>query len=149
MAGSQGPLGILYHHEIDALNQYVLAASSAWQQGPPELNLINTLEVVSLAGRTLGLVVLPTHPLRVAWQQSFDLLVAYHRYQEGLPAVKLEHLLEHITGAHYPSFLPGIVPGEAFVFANTLRIPCGGLSANRRPGAQGDGRAARPAAGRR
>ena len=120
MAGSQGPLGILYHHEIPALNQYVLAASEAWQQGAPELTLINTLEVVSVAGRTLGLVVLPIHPLRVAWQQSFDLLVVYHRYEEGLPAAKLEHLLERITGAHYPSFLPGIVPGAAFVFADTL-----------------------------
>ena len=120
MAGSQGPLGILYHHETPALNQYVLAASDAWQQDAPDLTLINTLEVVSLAGRTLGLVVLPIHPLRVAWQQSFDLLVAHHRYEEGLPAAKLEHLLERITGAHYPSFLPGIAPGETFVFADTL-----------------------------
>jgi DNA phosphorothioation-dependent restriction protein DptH len=120
MAGSQGPLGILYHHEIDALNKYVLAASDAWQQGAPALTLINTLEVVSLAGRTLGIVVLPIHPLRVAWQQSFDLLVAHHRYEEGLSAAKIEGLLERITGAHYPSFLPGTAPGEAFVFADTL-----------------------------
>jgi len=119
MADSQGPLGILYHHEIDALNKYVLAATDAWQHGAPELTLVNTLEVVSLSGHPLGLVVLPIHPLRVAWQQSFDLLVAHHRYEEKLPAARLK-LLERITGAHYPSFLPGVEPGAAFVFADTL-----------------------------
>jgi len=122
MAGSQGPLGILYHHEIDALNKYVLAASDAWQQGSADLTLIDTLEVASQAGRTLGLVVLPMHPLRVAWQQSYDLLVAYHRYEQNLPAAKLEHLLARTSGAHYPSLLPGAEPGEAFVFADTLGL---------------------------
>ena len=33
---------------------------------------------------------------------------------------KPDQCLESITGAHYPSFLPWIEPGEAFVFADTL-----------------------------
>ena len=117
--GSQGPLGIIYDNE-KTFNDYVMAANEAWKTSPPELTLIHTLEVVSLAGRCLGLIVLPTHPLRVAWQQSFDLLVEYHRYTEELPANKIQRLLQPVTGAHYPAFLPGLQAGETFVFADTL-----------------------------
>lgn len=121
LSPSQGPLGILYHYEgVDAVNKYILAAMDVWKSSSTGLTLIHTLEVVSLTGQCLGLVVLPTHPLRVAWQQSFDLLVAYHRYEENLPAAKVERLLEKVTGAHYPSFLPGLEPGKSFVFADTL-----------------------------
>jgi len=121
LANSQGPLGILYHHEVgEAVNRYVLAAMEVWKSSSPSLTLIHTLEVVSLTGNCLGLIVLPTHPLRVAWQQSFDLLVAYHRYEENLPATRVERLLDKVTGAHYPSFLPGLMPGKSFVFADTL-----------------------------
>lgn len=125
LANSQGPLGILYHHETGAdnkfvIDKYVLAAMDLWKGCSPSLTLIHTLEVVSLSGQCLGLIVLPTHPLRVAWQQSFDLLVAYHRYEEDLPAAKVERLLEKVTGAHYPSFLPGLTTGRSFVFADTL-----------------------------
>ena len=117
--GSQGPLGIIYSNE-KTFNDYVMAANEVWKTSTPELTLIHTLEVVSLAGRCLGLIVLPTHPLRVAWQQSFDLLVEYHRYTEDLAAPKIKHLLETVTGAHHPAFLPGLNPGETFVFADTL-----------------------------
>ncbi len=121
LANSQGPLGILYHHEVgDAVNKYVLAAMEVWKSSSPSLTLIHTLEVLSLTGNCIGLIVLPTHPLRVAWQQSFDLLVAYHRYDENLPAARVVHLLEKVTGAHYPSFMPGLEPGKSFVFADTL-----------------------------
>lgn len=121
LGNSQGPLGVLYHHEgVEAINKYILAAMDVWKGCAPSLTLIHTLEVVSLTGQCHGLIVLPTHPLRVAWQQSFDLLVAHHRYEESLPAAKVERLLEKVTGAHYPSFLPGLEPGKSFVFADTL-----------------------------
>lgn len=121
LGNTQGALGVIYHHEgLDAINKYVLAAMDVWKGCPPSLTLIHTLEVVSMTGQCLGLIVLPTHPLRVAWQQSFDLLVSHHRYEEDLPAAKVERLLEKVTGAHYPSFLPGLEPGKSFVFADTL-----------------------------
>lgn len=119
LKGSQGPLGIFYN-DAKVFNDYIQAANQVWKTSAPELMLMHTLEVISLAGRCLGLIVLPTHPLRVAWQQSFDLLVEYHRYTEELPAPKIRHLLETITGAHYPTFLPGLNPSETFVFADTL-----------------------------
>lgn len=121
LGNTQGPLGVIYHHEgLDAINKYVLAAMDVWKSCAPCLTLIHTLEVVSLTGKCLGLIVLPTHPLRVAWQQSFDLLVSHHRYEEDLASAKVERLLEKVTGAHYPSFLPGLEPGKSFVFADTL-----------------------------
>ena len=119
LAGSQGPLGILYDN-LEVINRYVRSALDIWLNSAPALTLIQTLEVISLAGRRLGLIVLPTHPLRVAWQQSFDLLVAHYRYEEGLPAVKLQRLLANVTSAHCPAFMPGIEPGESFIFADTL-----------------------------
>jgi hypothetical protein len=116
---TQGPLGVLYN-DAKLLIDYVQTASEVWKTSDPALTLIHTLEVASLAGHVLGLIVLPTHPLRVAWQQSFDLLVEYHRYTEELSAGKIQRLLETIASAHHPALLPGLHPGETFVFADTL-----------------------------
>lgn len=122
---TQGPLGVLYLvDELPAVNGYVEAAKTLWQADDPHFTLIQTLEVQSLAGHCLGLIVLPTHPLRVAWQQGFDLMVAYHRYNagnaDGLPPKKLAEILKPVTGAHYPAFLPGLAAGKSFVFGDTL-----------------------------
>lgn len=119
MEKSQGPLGMLYGEE-KVLLDYVNSALAAWENGAPNLTLIHTLEVISLAGNRLGLIVLPTHPLRVAWQQGFDLLVAHHRFEEGLPAHRIKELLKNVTGTHCPAFLPGLNAEECFVFADTL-----------------------------
>jgi len=121
LGNSQGPLGVIYQYDgSTVIDKYILASMEAWKDCTPDLTLVHTLEVVSLTGQCLGLIVLPTHPLRVAWQQSFDSLVAYHRYEEDLPAAKVELLLGKVTGAHYPAFLPGLEPGKTFVFADTL-----------------------------
>jgi hypothetical protein len=122
---TQGPLGVLYLvDELKQVDRYVDAAARLWQTGDPELTLIQTLEVQSLAGRCLGLIVLPTHPLRIAWQQGFDLMVAYHRYNVGnaerLTPQRIADILKPVTGAHYPAFLPGLEPGRTFVFGDTL-----------------------------
>ncbi len=42
------------------------------ESGDPQLALAHTIEVQNPAGRTTGLVVLPSHPLRVAWQSAYD-----------------------------------------------------------------------------
>ncbi len=124
---TQGPLGVLYLvDELPVVNGYVDAASRLWRTGEPPLTLIQTLEVQSLSGTCLGLIVLPTHPLRIAWQQGFDLMVAYHRYRADnagkLTVKRLTELLRPVNGAHYPAFLPGIDPGQTFVFGDTLGL---------------------------
>lgn len=115
----RGPLGILYDNQ-DVFNEYILAAREFWSVEEPQRALVQTLEVVSPAGRSIGLIVLPTHPLRVAWQQGFDLLVMHHRYEEGLKSKLIQDAFSTIAGTYCPAFLPGVNPGEVFVFADNL-----------------------------
>ncbi|CAK0764334.1 DNA phosphorothioation-dependent restriction protein DptH [Gammaproteobacteria bacterium] len=121
---SQGPVSVLYGNE-NILERYVNDAMENFKTYDPIVTLIHTLEVSSLSGRRLGLIVLPTHPLRVAWQQGFDLLVACHHsleksLEKQFKSTKLKNLLEGVRGTYYPFLLPGIDPGECFVFADTL-----------------------------
>ncbi|WP_411887713.1 ATP-binding protein [Hydrocarboniphaga effusa] len=118
-----GPLTLLYAEQKPVVD-YVNAAIAWWEFASPESALIQTLQVVSVSGQTIGLIVLPTHPLRVAWQQGFDQLVMHHRFQNDTPALKLKNLLSNQSGAHYPTILPGVtadgVVSQAFVYADHL-----------------------------
>ncbi len=119
LRSSLGPLAVLYT-DRPVFNDYVNAATAWWETAPARATLIHTLEVVGVSGQRIGLIVLPTHPLRVAWQQGFDMLVWRHRYEEGAPPTKVAKLLGSLIGAHYPAMLPGFKEGEAFVFADSL-----------------------------
>lgn len=118
-SSSLGPLAVLYT-ERKIINDYVNAATAWWDTAAARATLIHTLEVMGVSGQRIGLIVLPTHPLRVAWQQGFDMLVWRHRYAEGAPPTKVAKLLGSLIGAHYPAMLPGFNQGEAFVFADSL-----------------------------
>jgi hypothetical protein len=119
MRSSFGPLAVLYSDRA-VFNEYVNSAIGWWESAPARATHSHTLEVVGVNGRRIGLIVLPTHPLRVAWQQAFDMLVYRHRYEEGAPPAKVAKLLGSLIGAHYPAMLPGFDQGEAFVFADSL-----------------------------
>src|SRR5262249_18230090 len=54
------------------VREYILAWAAVLEDGEPSLALVNTVEVQSLSGRTIGLIVLPSHPLRVAWHVAYD-----------------------------------------------------------------------------
>ena len=116
---SLGPLAVLYT-DRKQISDYINAAVTWWEGASPQTTLIHTLEVIAVNGRRVGLIVLPTHPLRVAWQQGFDMLAYRHRYEEGMHPAKVAKLLSALVGAQYPSMLPGFVPGEAFVFVDSL-----------------------------
>ena len=45
------------------VKEYLLAWTALLDEGDPSLALANTVEVQSLSGRTIGLIVLPSHPL--------------------------------------------------------------------------------------
>lgn len=116
---SLGPLAVLYTDQ--RLVEYVNAAIAWWEAAGPDSTLIHTLEVVGLAGQQHGLIVLPTHPLRVAWQQGFDHLVRWHCFEDGSSgATRVKRLLGSLAGAHYPAILPGFNNGKPFVFADAL-----------------------------
>lgn len=116
---SFGPLAVLYSDQKPVVD-YVNTATAWWESTGPDSALIHTLEVLGLSGQRHGLIVLPTHPLRVAWQQGFDLLAYRHRYEGGVPAAKVTKLLSGLSGAHYPAMLPGLDGSEPFVFADNL-----------------------------
>ncbi len=121
LKSGQGPLGVLYG-EVSWMTDYVNAASAWWEskQTSPEASLIHTLEVVDQNNKTQGAIVLPLHPLRVAWQQGFDQLAMFHRYTENQPPRTVANLLEGLTSTHFPAFLPGFTVGESLVFGDSL-----------------------------
>lgn len=116
--GMLGCIGI----SKDALDEYVNAWIAAADNDNPELALINTLEVKSVSDRTIGLIVLPSHPLMIAWHSAYDHLLAYFRYDHELN-LKVKNILnicQILDGAYYPAFLPGVKENESFVFGDTL-----------------------------
>lgn len=52
--------------------EYLLGWTALLEQAGPELALTITVEVQSLFGRTIGLIVLPSCPLRIAWHVAYD-----------------------------------------------------------------------------
>lgn len=119
LAPGQGPLAALYC-DRKQVTDYLNAAAAWWEVAPADAALIHTLEVLGVSGKRIGLIVLPTHPVRVAWQQAFDMFARFHRYEEKLPASKAAKLLATLSGAHYPSMLPGFETGESYIFADCL-----------------------------
>lgn len=119
LSPGQGPLAVLYS-DRKQITDYVNAATAWWEGASADAMLIHTLEVLSVSGQRIGLIVLPTHPVRVAWQQAFDMLARCHRYEEQTAPAKAARLLGALTGAHYPAMLPGFEKGESFIFADSL-----------------------------
>ena len=67
-AACGGGVGQVYDEKSKAFDtvvkEYLLAWTALLDDGDPSLALTNTIEVQSLSGRTIGLIVLPSHPLR-------------------------------------------------------------------------------------
>ena len=115
----RGFVGMIYRDARTAAD-YVNAWATALESGSPELALANTVEVQNQLGDTLGLVVLPSHAIRVAWHQAYDELAAYARFQEGQKQKQLVKELSTLDGSYFPAFLPGLEPGATFVFGDML-----------------------------
>jgi hypothetical protein len=117
-----GP-GQVFDQEIkafDVVKEYLLAWSNLLEAASPELTLTQTIEVQSLSGRTLGLIVLPSHPLRVAWHSAYDNLAIFSRYSRQMSARLIRDELRILDGAMFPAFLPGLQPGRTFVYGDSL-----------------------------
>jgi hypothetical protein len=102
--------------------EYVNAWQTALEFGDPQLALAHTIEVQNPAGRTTGLIVLPSHPLRVAWQNAYDELAYQMRFEEEMPPRRICATLSWMDGAHFPFILPGFQSGSHFVFGDTLGL---------------------------
>jgi DNA phosphorothioation-dependent restriction protein DptH len=119
-AKGSGLLALVQGARVQWVEDYLLAWAGALEQGSPDLALANTVEVRTLSGRTLGLIVLPGHPVRLAWHAAYDQLAAHGRYEEGMTATKVVDVLTSLDSAHFPEVLPGLEPGQGFVFGDTL-----------------------------
>jgi DNA phosphorothioation-dependent restriction protein DptH len=116
-----GSWGRVYspEHAQDAA-EYVSAWSALLEAGGSEAAWLHTLEVRSLSGDFTGLIMLPSHPLRVAWQSGLDLLARYMRYEQGMSAGDVVKELSALDGSYLPAHMPGASPGETLVYADTL-----------------------------
>ncbi|PYI85912.1 MAG: hypothetical protein DME26_09985, partial [Verrucomicrobia bacterium] len=122
----------LHGHSSAALTaEYLNAWQTALESGDPQLALAHTIEVQNPAGRTTGLIVLPSHPLRVAWQSAYDELAYQMRFEERLPPRRIRNTLAGIDGAHFPFILPGLLPGSHFVFGDVLGLSAVAMVADR------------------
>jgi DNA polymerase III delta prime subunit len=122
--GARGGCGQIYDQTAKPLEggvkEYLLAWAAMLEDGAPVLALANTVEVQSLSGRTIGLIVLPSHPLRMAWHVAYDNLVLHAAFEKNLAPSDVREELSILDGAMFPSFLPGVSPGLTFVFGDTL-----------------------------
>ena len=124
-----GGVGQVYDQRsegFDTVREYLLAWASLLEEENPCLALANTVEVQSLSGHTIGLIVLPSHPLRVAWHVAYDNLVFHTAFEQGQKAKAIRHEFRCLDGAMFPAFLPNPA-GGAFVFADTLGFHAVGM----------------------
>ena len=102
------------------VREYILAWAAALDVAEPGLALAQTVEIQSLSRRTIGLIVLPAHPLRVAWHAAYDNLVLHSAFEHHATAKHIRDEFAVLDGAMFPPFLPGIENGPPFIFADTL-----------------------------
>ena len=124
-----GVVGHVYDDKakaFDVVKEYLRAWIALLESGDPSLALCNTVEVRSLAGRMIGLIVLPMHPLRVAWHAAYDNLVFHAAFDQGQKAKDVRDEFQCLDGAMFPAFLPNPDDGS-FVFADTLGFHAVGM----------------------
>ena len=111
---------------FEVAKEYLLAWTALLDDGDPLLAICNTVEVQSLSGRTIGLIVLPAHPLRVAWLAAYDNLLLHAVFDEEQDSRQVQDELRGLDGAMFPAFLPNPA-GGVFVFADTLGFHAVGM----------------------
>ncbi|MDP2606045.1 MAG: hypothetical protein Q8S00_26180 [Deltaproteobacteria bacterium] len=109
------------------VKEYLLAWAALLEDGNPSLALVNTVEIQSLSGRTIGLIVLPSHPLRVAWHVAYDNLVLHAAFDQGMAPKEIRDEFSVLDGAMFPAFLPALENAGTFVFADTLGLHAVGM----------------------
>ncbi len=116
-----GMLGLIYGPD-KGLENYVNSWLDVFETKQISAALAGTVEVQSLNEETIGLIVLPVHPVRMAWHQGYDMLLKHARYDLKLSPSKIREAVKFIDGAHFPAFLPGLEAGRSFVFGDVLNF---------------------------
>jgi DNA phosphorothioation-dependent restriction protein DptH len=109
------------------VKEYLLAWTSLLENGDAKLALAHTVEVQSLSGRTIGIIVLPSHALRVAWYAAYDNLAFHTAFEQKIEPRQIRQELAILDGAMFPAFLPGLARETSFVFADTIGFHAVGM----------------------
>ena len=120
---------------IEAAKAFILAWTALLdaENADPSWALVNTIEVQSLSGKSLGLIVPPSHPLRVAWHCAHDNLVFYAAFEEKCSSLRVREELQILDGAMFPPILPSPRDHETYIFADTLGFHAAGMVLDRDP----------------
>lgn len=118
-AGGTGQIYDETTNSFRVVREYLLKWADLLTRGDPILSLVNTVEVKSVSGRTIGLIVLPSHPLRVAWHAAYDNLVLHTAFEQRQTPKDIGKEFAVLDGTMFPPFLPN-PNGGAFVFVDTL-----------------------------
>jgi hypothetical protein len=121
LSSGRGMLGLIYGPD-KGLENYVNSWLEVFQNEQVSAALAGTVEVQSLNDETIGLIVLPVHPVRMAWHQGYDMLLKHARYDLRLSPSRIREAVKLIDGAHFPAFLPGLEAGRSFVFGDVLNF---------------------------
>ena len=137
--GDWGGVGQVYDdeatHGFQVVKEYLRAwTAMLYNDADPQLALGNTVEVQSQSGRLIGLIVLPSHPLRMAWHVAYDNLVLHAAFADDLAPKNIRDEFKVLDGAMFPAMLPGVAPAGStgpdpytFVFADTLGFHAVGM----------------------
>ena len=121
----------------NVVTEYLRSWLALWRRGTPELGLAQTVEVQSQSGDLVGLIVLPAHPLRMAWHTAYDNLALHAVFGEQGERKEVRKELASLDGAAFPAFLPGVTSGRSFVFADMLGFHAVGMVAGGDPEPKG------------
>ena len=139
-----GSIGQVYDDTLPnfgEIKEYTRSWSALLKTGNPMLALANTIEVQSLSGNSIGIIVLPSHPLRVAWHAAYDNLVLHtafeteHKAKEGdtktskRKKIKSNDIIREfkcLDGSMFPEFLPN-PNGGTYVFGDMLGFHAVGM----------------------
>jgi DNA phosphorothioation-dependent restriction protein DptH len=123
LAADLGPCGMLARVQSTRWptgDAYTNAWTGALEAGSPTLSLHGTIEVRSLSGRTLGLIVTPLHPLRFLWHAAYDQLIIHARYEQEMTPAAARAAAIALDGSNFPAVLPGANGMPGFIFADML-----------------------------
>ena len=125
-----GGVAQIYDERAPSFNlvkEYLLGWAALLEEGEPYFTLANTVEVQTQSGRTIGLIVLPSHPLRMAWHAAYDNLVLCTAFEHDVAPKDIHREFALLDGSMFPAFLPGLSPDECFIFADTLGFHAVGM----------------------
>lgn len=113
-------MGIIYIDNKIA-QKYITAWKDYVNNVDGSFSLANTVEII-IQEKTIGLIVLPNHFLRVAWHYAYDELVYYAKYKAG-NSKDITRKLNSLEGSYMPLFLPGTGDFH-YIYGDLLNFYC-------------------------